>query len=176
MRFEEELLLKQQERIDHINKSVETPIEDYLEKGFESEDVDIIKSLNTLIESFIEERIDDSIFEKAMAGIYADTSENKKLGRVGQKYGSEGKQDDKKESRDKVTGVDFEHLKRFNLTEEYVNKLIPHMLKNVDSTKKFIQNLDKLANKLGEQKGNQAYNEAKNLRNLKVYLLHKMFE
>ena len=56
MRFEEELLLKQQERADHINKSIETPIEDYL--------------------------------EKSRSGIYSNTPENRKLGRVGQKYGT----------------------------------------------------------------------------------------
>lgn len=38
---------------------------------------------------------EDDIFEKAKSGIYADTSENRKLGRVGQKYGNK-KVDDKK--------------------------------------------------------------------------------
>lgn len=56
MKFEDEIRQKRQERIDYINKSVLTPIEDYL--------------------------------EKARSGIYTNTPENRKLGRVGQKYGS----------------------------------------------------------------------------------------
>lgn len=55
MKFEDEINQKRQERIDYINKSISTPIEDYL--------------------------------EKARSGIYSNTPENRKLGRVGQKYG-----------------------------------------------------------------------------------------
>lgn len=182
MRFEEEIERHNQARIDLIEKSIEYPwhlLENRFEKSIDDED-NLIKSLNTIIESFLSNSISEDILMKAMAGVYSDTPENKKLGRVGQKYGSQGEED--KESskqggdKQKVTGVDFKHLERFNLNEDYVNSLIPHMTKNIDATKKFIQNLDKLADKLSEKKDNTSYNEAKNLRNLKVYLLHQMFK
>lgn len=173
MNFLNDLIAARKEQQEWMFKSL-NPVVYHFMTGKDEEPENIIKSINILLESYIEDKIDDDVLCKAMSGVYSDTPENKKLGRVGQKYGS--KQEEKTGKESKVTGVDFEYLKRFNLNEEYVNKLIPHMLKNVESTKKFIQNLDKLANKLSEQKGTQAFNEAKNLRNLKIYMLNKMFE
>lgn len=39
--------------------------------------------------------------EKARSGVYADTAENRKMNRVGQKYGSEKKEDESKGQREK---------------------------------------------------------------------------
>jgi hypothetical protein len=46
---------------------------------------------------------DYMIFEKARAGVYENTSENRKLGRVGQKYGSEKKHEEVKDTIDRMT-------------------------------------------------------------------------
>lgn len=175
MNFLNEMIKDRAEQENWLLKSINPAVHNFLFSKDEESD-NIIKSINILLESFIDDNIDESILCKAMSGVYSDTSENKKLGRVGQKYGSTKEEDEPKKKQNKVTGVDFNYLSRFNLSEEYVNKLIPHMVKNMESTKKFIQNLDKLANKLSEQKGMQSFNEAKNLRNLKIYILNKMFE
>ena len=63
--------------------------------------------MTTLIEkSILNERL-----EKSRSGIYADTSENRRKHRVGQKYGSEKKEEEKPEktsSNEKVPAKELE--------------------------------------------------------------------
>lgn len=42
------------------------------------------------------EKAEENDLEKAKSGVYANTSENRKLGRVGQKYGNDPKEDETK--------------------------------------------------------------------------------
>ena len=74
----QQIILDQQLQQFNINKSVVGTVEYYINQ-------DIIKGLNQ-----------DEIIEKAKSGVYKLTSENKKAGRVGQKYG-EGKKEDTNE-------------------------------------------------------------------------------
>lgn len=52
-------------------------------------------------------------FEKARAGVYADTSKNRRLHRVGQKYGAEGKPDEEGGEKRSKNEVRTERLKKY---------------------------------------------------------------
>lgn len=57
------------------------------------------KRKENIFKSFVGSEDD---IEKAKSGVYKDTSENRKLGRVGQKYGGEKKQESKEEKTKKL--------------------------------------------------------------------------
>jgi len=82
MKFEEEIRKHQQEQIEHIEKSIDFSCD---------------------------RAIYDEI-EKARSGVYSDTTENRKSGKVGQKYGSEKKREESKDRAPNSTiqeGVDI---------------------------------------------------------------------
>jgi hypothetical protein len=81
---------------------------------------------NTLQKAFEADLISKEVLEKARAGIYAPTSQNKKKGVVGQKYGAEKKQEEpgKKESGQETFSEDElkEHAK--NASEQALTNAI----------------------------------------------------
>ena len=124
-----------QKSLDMIEKAIqqkELP-EDFLDKAFGLEDNDIEKALDVIINNldvntdesykllgievknlikkgFSVEKVDELI--KARTGVYKDTPENRKLGRVGQKYGVEKKEGvDKKEEYKVGQEVDLDGYK-----------------------------------------------------------------
>lgn len=88
---------------------------------------------NSILKAF---RIDND-FEKARSGTYSDTAQNRRLNRVGQKYGTPGKDDEKKDrksgsedAKGKGTkgGVDYSKMHNTELNAAYKKKF------GVDST------------------------------------------
>jgi ADP-ribose pyrophosphatase YjhB (NUDIX family) len=68
--------------------------------GFEEKEVKIIKAVSS---GQISKELGEGLIEKARSGVYKDTPENRKKGRVGQKYGSNVGEKGKKELFDVET-------------------------------------------------------------------------
>lgn len=108
--------------------------------GFEEKEVKIIKAVNS---GQISRELGEELIEKARSGVYKDTPENRKLGRVGQKYGS------KKEQKNKEEIVSsFSYSKR-----DYIEAYPEDDSGSIEETiNKFISNLtDKKSDRVGSQ-------------------------
>lgn len=93
------------------------------------------------MKSLIENQILSDI-EKARSGVYADTPENRRLHRVGRKYGSENsKESEEKGKSDKQTPE--ERLKAINKVKAAIDegklKLPPEEVKQLESEKKLVE-------------------------------------
>lgn len=80
---------------------------------------EIKKALNTLELAYLEGHIDTDTIEKARskAGVYANTHENRKLGRVGQKY-KEGKEDEKDDFNHHRLMAGYHSIKEKQISDE----------------------------------------------------------
>ena len=85
----------------HFDRVVRTTREELKEisKSQEDEALEIIKK------AFEEGLISEEQLEKARGGIYKDTAENRKLGKVGQKYGGEKKEEEFKKKEEKIENL-----------------------------------------------------------------------
>ena len=118
--------------------------EDYAEKADLIEDISI-GSLSDA-EDVIKGIGSEELFEKARSGTYADTAENRKLGRVGQKYGEVKRSERGEYRRGKKLLVELPNMGE--VVVSYVEQMMnpkKHMVKYND--KKYIITADKI-NKL----------------------------
>lgn len=73
--------------------------------------------------SLVAKNINES-FEKARSGIYADTSENRKLGRVGMKYGEKKKEEQDSYRINEITNILNSFLGNNKIHRKYAKDIL----------------------------------------------------
>lgn len=87
----------------------------------------IEKSIQAFHQGILPESSLKDIIEKARTGRYADNAENKRLKRVGQEYGTKGKEDDKNPKDGKQDEQPKDKQATGDLTEQAKNSSVPQL-------------------------------------------------
>ena len=103
---------------------------------------------NNILKSFQVDlqKSEENDIEKARSGVYGDTAENRKLSRVGQKYGSK-KQDDEVSSQSSSKQNEDNHSKNSKSIEEHAKNTSEETLKKVSENEKAPEDLRNAAKK-----------------------------